>query len=214
MTGMSFLTRKSLSLLDTVGGWRTIAEAVTIRALFLLVYLRTGQVLPSALIAVGCVLIIALIRVIRQPEKWWRAGIPLAIVGLSTILAGGTGHAVDFYLPEMLPDLVLGPIVLISMLIQLPIVGLIVETARGDQLGRFNWRRDLVRRRRYQRCTAVFLTKFALAAGVMIPLYVSENVIALGIATTVLTTPALAVCLYLCWRILRTQQSTGTIPAS
>jgi len=33
-------------------------------------------------------------------------------------------------------------------------------------------------------------------------------VVALGVATTVLNTPVLAGCIYLCWRILRAEEST------
>jgi hypothetical protein len=48
---LSMLTRRSLSLFSAVGGWRTVAEGVVSRALFLVVYLLTGQVLASALVA-------------------------------------------------------------------------------------------------------------------------------------------------------------------
>ncbi|WP_255360871.1 hypothetical protein [Kutzneria sp. 744] len=34
-------------------------------------------------------------------------------------------------------------------------------------------------------------------------LYLSDQVVALAIAGTVLTTPALAVCVYVSWRIIR-----------
>jgi hypothetical protein len=191
-----------------MGGWRTIAEAITTRVLFLSIYLITGQVVPSALVAVGCVLVIALIRLRTERRKWWQAAIPLAIVGVSALLAGGTGHAVNFYLPEMVPDLILGPVFLVSMLIRLPIVGLLVEGVRGHRGERLVWRQDRSRRRLYQQCTAVFLVKFVAASTVMIPLYLSQNVVALGIATVVLTTPALIGCVYLCWQILRTREPT------
>jgi hypothetical protein len=196
---MNLLTRKSLSLADAIGGWRVIAEAIASRVLFMVVYLITGQVLTSALVAVGGVLVLAVIR-LRTERKWWRAVIPLAVVGLSALLAGGTGKAVDFYLPEMVPDLVLAPVFLVSMLIRLPVIGLVVGTARGERLG---WRHDPARRRLYQRCTAVFLAKFVFAAVVMVSLYLAGTLVGLGIAATVLATPALAGCVYLCWRMLR-----------
>ncbi|WP_245191901.1 hypothetical protein [Amycolatopsis azurea] len=41
--GLDMLTRKSLSLFSAVGGWRTVAEGVASRALFLVAYLATAR---------------------------------------------------------------------------------------------------------------------------------------------------------------------------
>jgi hypothetical protein len=210
MNVTNLLARKSLSVVDAIGGWRTIAEAIVSRVLFLILYLFTGQVLTSALVAVGGVLVFGVLRRRTEGKTWWQAVVPLAVVGLSALLAGGTGNALDFYLPEMLPDLILGPVFLVSMLIRLPVIGLVVGGARGE---RCTWRRDRARRRLYQRCTAVFLVKFAVAAVVMASLYLAGSVVGLGVATIVLTAPALAACVYLCWRMLRVEHAAGGIPA-
>lgn len=199
------LAEKMLGLLEKVGGWRTITESISTRVLFLLLYLVTEQVALSALAAVGWVLAIAVIRWRTERKKWWQAGIPFAVVVVSALLAGGSGHAVAFYLPEIVPSLILGPVFLMSMLIRMPIVGLVIEGVHGGSGQRLAWRSDQDIRRRYQRCTAVFLLKFVVAAAVTLPLYVAENVIGLGIAG-VFTTPALVACVYVCWRILRTEE--------
>jgi hypothetical protein len=206
MNVTNLLTGKSLSLVDALGGWRTFAEAVASRVLFLIIYLFTGQVLTSALVAVGSVLVFTVIQLRNQAKKWWQAAIPLAIVGLSALLAGGTGNAMDFYLQDILPELIIGLLFLVSMLIRLPVIGLVIGGARGE---RFAWRRDRAQRRLYQRCTAVFLAKFAIAAVVMVSLYLAGSVLGLGVASTVLTTPALAGCIYLCWRMLRAEQAAS-----
>ena len=199
---LNLLTKRSLSLIDAIGGWRTFAEAIAARVLFLVVYLFTGQVPASALVAVGGVLVFTVIRVRMERKKWWQALVPLAIVGLSALLAGGTGNAIDFYLVEILPDLILGPVCLVSMLLRVPVIGLVVGGARRERL---SWRRDRDRLRLYQRCTAIFLAKFVLASVVMVSLYLAGSVVGLGVASTVLATPALAVCVYLSWRMLRAE---------
>ncbi|MEU1737430.1 DUF3159 domain-containing protein [Streptosporangium sp. NPDC020145] len=198
---LTMLTRRSLSLFAAVGGWRTLAEAVASRALFLVAYLTSGRVSASALIAVVGVLAFAVARVWTD-RKYWQAAGGLLMVGVSALLAGSTGRGVDFYLVGVLTSAVGGAVFLVSVLVRWPVVGLVLGAARDD---RFGWRRDRARRRRYQRCTAIFLAKFALGTALMVPLYLAGQVVALGIASTLLTTPATGVCAYLSWRILRAE---------
>jgi hypothetical protein len=202
----SVLTRKSLSLFAAVGGWRTVAEGVASRVVFLVAYLVTGQVSTSALVAVGGVAVLALLRVWTD-RKYWSAAIGLGMVGASALLAGSTGQAVDFYLPAVLIQSVQGVVFLASVLVGWPVVGLVVGAARGE---RFGWRRDRVLRRRYRLCTVVFVVKCAIASALMLPLYFADHVTALGIAATLSAgAPAAGLCIYLCWRILGKPQQTG-----
>ncbi|MGW3961558.1 DUF3159 domain-containing protein [Amycolatopsis sp. NPDC005003] len=204
---MSFgmLTQKSLSLFGAVGGWRTVAESVASRALFLVAYLSTAQVLTAALIAVGAVFAFAVVRLCTA-GKAWQPAVGLIVVGVSALLAGGTGNAVDFYFTSILWQLAGGVLFLVSILVRRPLIGLVVGTARGERTA---WRRDPRDRRRYYVCTAVFLAKYAIAAAVLVPLYLAEELIPLGIAATLLGgAPTLGVCVYLCWRILRPAPET------
>nr|WP_042188831.1 DUF3159 domain-containing protein [Kibdelosporangium sp. MJ126-NF4]CEL18484.1 PROBABLE CONSERVED INTEGRAL MEMBRANE ALANINE AND LEUCINE RICH PROTEIN [Kibdelosporangium sp. MJ126-NF4]CTQ97968.1 PROBABLE CONSERVED INTEGRAL MEMBRANE ALANINE AND LEUCINE RICH PROTEIN [Kibdelosporangium sp. MJ126-NF4] len=195
------LTSKTLSLFSALGGWRTVAEGIASRALFVITYLLTEQVLVSALVAVGGVLVVAVIRVCTD-GKYWQASVGLVMVGVSALLAGSTGQGVDFYLIGVLMGLGAGTAVLVSMLVRWPVVGLAVGAVRGE---RGTWRSDRVRLRRYQLCSAVFLVKFAVATAVQLPLYLAGEVVVLGIASTLLNTPAMGLCAYLCWRILRAE---------
>ncbi|MFF4414445.1 DUF3159 domain-containing protein [Streptosporangium sp. NPDC001559] len=208
---LTMLTRKSLSLFAAVGGWRTLAEAVASRALFLVAYLTSGRVPASALVAVVGVFVFAVARVWTD-RKYWQAAGGLLVVGVSASLAGSTGRGVDFYLVGVLTSAAGGAVFLVSVLVRWPVVGLVLGAARGD---RFGWRRDRARRRRYQRCTAIFLAKFALGTALMVPLYLDGQVVALGIASTLLTAPATVFCAYLSWRILRVEgDPTGPAPAA
>ncbi|HVV23302.1 MAG TPA: DUF3159 domain-containing protein [Pseudonocardiaceae bacterium] len=198
---VTMLTQRSLSLFAAVGGWRTVAEAVASRAVYLVAYLVTGRVAMSALIAVGAVLVLAVVRV-WSDRKYWQAAGGLCVVAVSAALAGSTGRGVDFYLVGVVVSVAGATVFLLSMLVRWPLIGVAVGAARGDRSG---WRRDRARRRRYQLCTAVFLAKFAVATAVMVPLYLTGQVIPLGIANTVLALPALTACVYVAWRILRAE---------
>ncbi|WP_232662951.1 DUF3159 domain-containing protein [Pseudonocardia sp. TRM90224] len=194
------LTRRSLSLFAAVGGWRSVAESVASRVVFLVAYLLTGHVPTAALIAVGAVVVLAALRAFTD-RKFWQAAFGLVTVAGSALLAGSTGQAVDFYLPSVLIQVGTGAVVLVSIIVRWPLVGLVVGARPGD---RFGWRRDRERLRRYQLCTAVFLAKCTIATAVLVPLYVAGRVTPLGIASILLGgAPAAGLCVYLCWRILR-----------
>ncbi|GGP86251.1 DUF3159 domain-containing protein [Saccharothrix coeruleofusca] len=208
---LNVLTRKSLSFFGAVGGWRTIAEGVVSRALFLVAYLLTDHVLASALVAVGAVVLFAAVRVLTG-GKCWQTTFGLVIVALSALLAGSTGQAVDFYLPSVVLQAGAGVVFLVSLLVRWPLVGVVVEAARDHGPGeRHGWRRDAPRLRRYQVCTALFLAKYAVATAVLVPLYLAEWVVPLGVTATLLGgAPAAGVCAYLCWRILRPTPASTT----
>jgi hypothetical protein len=195
---MNVLRERSTSLFAAVGGWRTVTEAVLSRLVFVVLYVVTGHVWTSALVAVACVFVFTVVRVCTG-RTWWQVAPALGIVTVSAVLAGATGQGVDFYLIGVVMTVVAGLVVLVSMVIGLPLVGVVVGAVRGD---RFAWRRDRAQRRRYQWCTAVFLAKFVTTGALLVPLYLTGQVVALGIATTLLTTPPLAACVYVCWRIL------------
>jgi hypothetical protein len=206
---LAVLTQNSLSLFDAVGGWRTVAEAVASRMVFLLAYLLTDRVPVSALIAAGAVAVLAVVRVCTQ-RAYWSAAIGLLVVGFSALLAGSTGRAVDFYLSAVLLSPARAVLFLVSMAVGWPVVGLAVGAVRGE---RFAWRRDPVRRRQYQICTAFFVLKSAIATAVLVPLYLTEQVVALGItATLVGGAPAMGLCVHLSWRVLRTRAEPAIRP--
>ncbi|WP_409462423.1 DUF3159 domain-containing protein [Amycolatopsis sp. GA6-003] len=159
----------------------------------------SGQVVTAELIAVGAVVVFAGIRAFTD-RKYWQAAIGLVITGLSALLAGSTGHAVDYYLPSVLMQVIGGAVFLLSILVRLPVIGVVLGTARGE---RFGWRRDPLQRRRYQLCTGIFLAKFIMVTAVLVPLYSHGMVTPLAIATLLSGAPAAGVCGYLCWRFLR-----------
>jgi Protein of unknown function (DUF3159) len=196
----SVLTQRSESLFAAIGGWRTVAEIFASRVLFLISYLVTGRVWLSALVAVCGVVVFAVFRVWAD-RKYWQAFAGLVMVGISALLAGSTGEGVNFYLPDIVRNVGAAAVVALSMLVGLPVIGMLVGAARGEGL---SWRRDRARRRPYQLCTAVFLAKFVIAPLVMTPLYLAGQVVALGIVATLVGTPAIALCVYFSWRILRT----------
>lgn len=203
MKATALLTQRSQSLFAAMGGWRTVAEIFASRILFLIAYILTSNVLTSSLVAFGGVVVFVTVRVFAD-RKYWQATGGLIMVGISALLASSTGQGVNFYLPDIVRNLGAAVVLLVSMLMRWPAIGLIVEAARRKGFG---WRQDPVLLRRYQLCTAVFLAKFIIAPLLLTPLYLAGYVVALGITATLVGTPAIALCVYFCWRILRTEPS-------
>ena len=201
----SALTQRSQSLFAAVGGWRTVAEIFASRVVFLIAYLLTRHVWLSASVAVGAVVVFVVIRAWAD-RRFWQAGAALVMVGISALLAGSTGLGINFYLTDILRNLAAAVVLLVSMVVRWPVIGVLIGLGRGEGV---TWRRDRVTRRRYQWCTAVFLAKFIVAPAVMAPFYLAGQVIALGIAATLLGTPAIAICVYVCWRILRARKESS-----
>jgi hypothetical protein len=192
------LTQRSVTAFAAVGGWRTVAEALASKAVFLVAHLVTGEVVISALMAVAGVAGFAVLRMCTD-RKYWQPAVGLVVVGVSAWLASSTGQAVDFYLTNVLTTAFAATVLLASVLARWPVIGLVVGGVRGERSG---WRRDRARRRRYQACTAVLLAKFGIATALMVPLYLAGHGTALGVTSTVMGPPATAACLYVCWWIL------------
>ncbi|MET8998728.1 DUF3159 domain-containing protein [Amycolatopsis sp. NPDC004169] len=192
---LAALIAKPSSLFAAMGGWHTLGEVIASRALFLIAYLLTGRVLTAALVAAGGVVISALVRVFAD-RRYWQAALSLVTVAVSASVAGGTGHSVDFYLPGVVTNVAGAAVFGGSLLLRRPLIGVVLARTHGE--------RDRAHGRRYELCTAVFLAKFCFATAVLLPLYLTGRLVALGIAETLLTLPALGVCGYLSWRILRT----------
>ncbi|MGI5128401.1 DUF3159 domain-containing protein [Pseudonocardia sp. CA-107938] len=203
---LAVLTRRTWSLFEAVGGWRTVADGVASRLVFLVAYLLTGEVVVAALVAVGGVVVLALLRAVTG-GRFWQSAVGLVVVGGSALFASTTGNAVDFYLSTVLMQLGGGAVFLGSMLVGWPIVGVVVGAGT-------DWRRDRALRRRYQLCSAMFVAKSVLAVAVLVPLYLADQVVALGLAAATLAgAPGTALWFYLCWRTLNGGSRPGTAAA-
>jgi hypothetical protein len=163
---LGLVTQKSLSLFSAVGGWRTVAEGVASRALFLVAYLVTGQVLTSALVAVGGVVVLAVVRLCTG-GKVWQPAVGVLVVAASAVLAGSTGNAADFYLSAVVVQAVGGALFLVSLLVRWPVIGVVLGTVAKASLGdaiagsgggmrcarRCSWRSSPSPQRCWCRCT-------------------------------------------------------------
>ena len=184
-----------LDVLSAVGGWRGIAESVLPGLVYLVCVVVTGQLTVALTASLAAAAVFTLARLAqRQPATQAFAG--LVGVGICALFARVGGEALDYYVWGFVTNAV-GILVLgLSAALGWPLLGVLFGYVRGESV---QWREDPVRRGAYQRANALLLAMFAARLAVQLPLYVAENVTALGITRLVMGAPLYAAVLWLAW---------------
>jgi len=187
-----------------LGGWGALLDIGLPWIAFMIVYAASDHDLKLALIvAVACGGAVALLRLVRkQPLRNVVGG--FIGVAFSAWVANRSGKAENVYLPGMILSGVYLAIYSLSIVVRWPlfgaIYGLITQTGGA-------WRRDPDMYRGFNRATLVFAGLFAVRLVIQIPLYLTEQLNALGIAKIGLGLPLYALALWLSYSVLR-----GSLP--
>jgi uncharacterized membrane protein len=172
---------------------RHLADAVLPNAAFLACYELFGvpQGVLAALVA-GAVLVVVRL-VARRPLKVVFAAFGLVLLHAASVLLTGEGK--DFFLPWLLLNVAGAFAFLVSVLVRRPLT---------SRLSRFAGLTDDPGKHRT--VTLLWTGLFALHLVVGLPLYLADQVVALGVAHFVLGPPALLLWGWLTWRILREEE--------
>ena len=188
-----------LDVLHSIGGVRGLLEATLPSAVYLVLFILTDQVLLAASSAVGLAALAALVRLAQGGTKM-QAVSGMIGVAICAFFAQTTGDGLDYYLPGLWINAAYGAAAILSMLAGWPLIGLLFGFIRGEEV---RWRENPRRRRAYQMATGLLLLMFILRLLVQVPLYLSEQVAALGIARITMGIPMYALFLWLGWMITR-----------
>jgi hypothetical protein len=193
----SVIASSDVSIWAIVGGWRGLVDVIGPHLLFLVVYLVNQSIVMAIGVALAVSLALMIVRLVTfQSTRQALGGV--ALVGLSGLIATSTGHEANFYLLQVLRSLALAALLLASLAVRRPLVGVILAPFIEGP----SWR-DPVLSRAFWQCTAIWA---AIAVGrsvVKIPLYLTNNVVGLGVAHLVTGIPLFAVMIYWQLRILR-----------
>ncbi len=143
-------------------------------------------------------LALSVIRLVKR-EPLYAAMAGAVLVGLSALAAVSTGDGTDFYLLEIVRTSVLSVVLVTSLLVRRPLLGVLV----GRLIAGPGWYCDRVQLRAYDLCTVIWAAAVILRSAVKIPFYVDDNVVGLGIASMVMGVPLLVLTTYVQLRILR-----------
>ena len=183
-----------------LGGWGALLDIGLPWIAFLAVYQVTEHDLTMALaVAVGVAAAVAVLRLWRRQPLRNVVGGFLGVL-ISAYVAKASGKAENVYLPGLLTNAGYGLLYLITVLVRWPLFGVIfgVLTQTGTA-----WRRDPDMMRAFSRATLVFVGLFSVRLVVQVPLYLTEQLNALGIAKVALGLPCYALAVWLAYVVLR-----------
>jgi hypothetical protein len=188
------------SLLEGMGGKLGITETILPSVLFGGSFALTGQAIVSVSLAAGTSALFILYRLITRKSAS-SALIGAIAVGFASWLAlRDGGEAVDYFVPGFITNAVYGSLLLISILVRWPIIGVLVEILRGNAA---SWRKDRKKVTIYSLVTAMWVGFFSLRLAVQVPLYLAGSAELLATARVAMGPPLYALVILATWLILR-----------
>lgn len=200
------------SVVTAIGGVRGVLESVIPGLLFVLLVTLQAP-LPVALgVSVGVAVLFVLARVLQKGAITPAIG-GLLGTALSAALSLFTGRAADNFLVGIGINAVFGIVLLVSVLIGWPLIGLAIGFLYEEGT---RWRRDRRRFRIMQGITLLWVALFAIRLAVELPLYLADNAALLGTFKLVLGLPLYAPLLVLTWLVARAtfggRAAAGVLP--
>jgi hypothetical protein len=188
------------SLLEGMGGKLGITETILPSVLFGTSFALTGQAIIAVSLAGGTSALFILYRLITRKSAS-SALIGAIAVGFAAWLAlREGGEAVDYFVPGFITNAVYGSVLLISILVRWPIIGVLVEILRGNAT---SWRKDRKKLTIYSLVTAMWVGFFSLRLAVQVPLYLAGSAELLATARVAMGPPLYALVILVTWLILR-----------
>mgnify|MGYP000989423690 FL=1 len=184
---------------ELMGGRRGALESALPSVVFVIVYLVTSSLGWALAAALGVAAVLAALRLARR-EKPVRVLGGLAAVGIAAVVAARTGNAADYFLPSLLANVASALIWAVSILARCPLLGVIVGFAIGQKTG---WRQDADLMRAYSNASWIWAGSFLVRAGVNTPLYLTDNLVGLGISRVLLGWPMVLGVIAASWWAIR-----------
>lgn len=189
------------SLLASLGGWLGIVESILPSTAFVFVYVIWQDTVAALITAVALSIgFIARQLISKAPVTQSIAG--AVGVAFTCWITLGTGEAQpeNYFVTGFVTNISYGSVLLLSILLRWPLLGLMVGWLRGTPT---EWRKDRALMVRANVATGLFVGLFAARLLVQVPLFLAENITALGVARVVMGVPCYAAVIWLSWLLLR-----------
>ena len=188
------------SLLASVGGVHGLVETTLPGFLYVLTFTITRDAVIAASI-VGVAVLALTIRHFVLKRPWTQLVGSLVGVGLAiwlTLRPGG--QAGDFYLKDFWINAAYGSVLLLSVIVRFPLIGLLMGFLTNQGL---SWRKDRRKVRFFDLVTLLWVGLFATRLIVEVPLYLAGDVVTLGFVKIVLGLPFYLTMIWVSWLLLR-----------
>lgn len=195
----SVLAGEEFSVSAALGGPRGVLESALPTALFVVLFVLTRSIPVAGIAAVAVVAIALVVRLVQRQNPSQVVG-GLVGVAVGAIWAIRSGQGTDFYVPGLIVNGVSAVILLITILVGHPLVGLVVSLLDPRVAA---WRSLPAARRAYTLATWMLVGLYALKLAVQLPLYLTGAVAALGVAKLVMGLPLFALVIWLIWMLHR-----------
>jgi hypothetical protein len=194
------LSISKTSVLGAVGGWLGIIESILPAMLFVTVLSISKNTVAAVVSAVSVSAFFLLLQLIRK--KPLTQAIAGAIgIGISAFLPlREGGQAADYFIQGFFTNAIYGSVLLISVIIRWPIIGLLVGALLGDAK---SWRKDKALARRFQVATLLWIGLFSARLLVQVPLYFAGQTELLGVFRIAMGVPLYALCIWFTWLLIR-----------
>lgn len=188
-----------IDVLQSIGGVRGLAESILPGLLFTVVFTVLRDLQLSLIVALAVSAVFTVIRLLtRTPLTQALSG--LVGVGICAFVANRTGNAQDFFLPGFFTNAAYIVGMVISIAVRWPLAGLLFGFIRGEGT---DWRKHASRVRAYSIATWLIVAVLALRLIVQVPLYLADNIAALGATRVAMGVPLYALGLWFAWLVSR-----------
>jgi len=188
------------SLLASVGGVQGLVETTLPGFLYVLTFTITRNTLIAASV-VGVAVLALTTRHFVLKRPWTQLVGSLVGVGLAiwlTLRPGG--QAGDFYLKDFWINAAYGSVLLLSVIVRFPLIGLLMGFLTNQGL---QWRKDRRKVLFFDLVTLLWVGLFATRLLVEVPLYLAGEVVTLGFVKIVLGLPFYLTMIWVSWLLLR-----------
>jgi hypothetical protein len=183
-----------------MGGWQGIAESVAPGFLFVLIFALTKDAVLAVIWASVVSVFFIVLRLIRRMSLV-QALSGLFGIGLAAWLALRDGGATrDYFVTGFITNLAYLVPLGVSVLVRWPLVGVLMGMLLREGS---TWRKNRYEMRVFTLATLLWVGLFASRLLVQYPLYLANNLEALGILRLAMGLPLYAAILWLNWLMVR-----------
>ena len=177
------LVRHRLSV--ALGGRRGMVEGAVPTLGFTVTYLIGHNLRLGLIVGIGLAVALLAVRLVQRQSVQFVVN-SLVGIAIAAIFAARTGHAKDVFLPGILWNTAYAVVMVLSVLVRWPLVGLMLASVTGDLTA---WRKDPAIVRLCTKLTLILALPCVVRVAVQYPLWVADRVGWLGVTKIALGWP-------------------------